>query len=227
MTLSSTKTLSWCPIHGDTYALSSGLCTDPDCVAKIITTFSKSWKSIARYWKRIIAGRMKQDFCIFVCEELMKEEKYKGKKPTLNPKWLIFRMRHYLYKEARFSDIPEHMIPKFARTRIQQTQIYYEDLKAKYTEAGNGDIIDSIVNEGFNKLGKKELPNPETVMLFTELRQHICNKYGEAWFLYAIDAISIPDCAKMAGISVREVVGLWEVIRKEIQVEYFQQEFPQ
>lgn len=221
MTLSSTKVLSWCPIHGDRYALTSGLCTDPNCVAKIITTFSKSWKAIARYWRRIRLAKLKEDFCIFVVEQLMKEEKKAGKKPTLNPKWLIFRMRQYLYKDARYASIAECDIPKFARTKLQQSQIYYEDLKNKLSEQGESHIIDSMINEGFAKLGKSDLPNPETVMMFTETKQFIIDKYGEPWFLFAIDAINSTDICKLTGTSLREVSIVWEQIRKQIQKEHF------
>lgn len=226
MTLSSTK-LSWCPEHGDKYSLSSGLCTDPDCIGKIITTFTRSWKAIARYWRRIKASRLQLDFCIFVAEQLMKEEKKQGKKPTLNPKWLIFRMRQYLYKDARYSDVAEHEIPKFAKTKIQSGQVYYEDLKTKLEEEGTSHILDSIINEGFNKMGKSDLPNPESVVIYTELKNYIVDKYGEPWFLYAIDAISISDLTKLTGHKLREAMTTWEHIRKEIQKDYFKIEIPE
>ena len=223
--LSSTK-LSWCPIHGEDHALASGLCTDPDCVAKIITTYTKTWKSIARYWRRIVAGRLKYDFCVFVVEQLMKEEKQQGKKPTLNPKWLIFRMKQYLYKDARFSDVSESDIPKFAKSKIQAGQIYYEDLKSKFEEEGTSHILDSIINEGYAKMGRSDLPNPEIIVLFTELKHHIVKNYGEPWFLYEIDAITIADLSKLVGMSLKEVMKTWETIRKQIQVEYMEKEIP-
>ena len=225
MTLSSTnlseKKLSVCPTHGSIHSLSSGLCCDLGCIAKIIETFSKSWKSIARYWRRIRLGGLKDDFCTFVVEQLMKEEKHKGKKPTLNPKWLIFRMKQYLYKDARESSLPDHMIPKFAKTKVQAGQLYYEDLKSRFEEDGTSYILDAMVNEGFNRMGKQDIPNPEKVLIFTELKQLIINTYGEPWFLYAIEGITIMDLCKLTGYSLKEATRLWEQIRKEIQVNYF------
>ena len=145
--------LTSCPVHKELHLLSSGLCTHLDCVAKIIETHSKSWKAIARYWRRIRLGGLKEDFCTFVVEQLMKEEKYKNKKPTLNPKWLIFRMRQYLYKDARYSPMPEHLIPKFAKTKVQTGQIYYEDLKAKFEKEGDVYYLDAMMLDSYNQLG--------------------------------------------------------------------------
>jgi hypothetical protein len=215
-----------CPIHGEVHTLSSGLCTDLGCIAKIIETFSKTWKVIARYWRRIKLGGLKDDFCVFVVQELLKEEKYKDKKPTLNPKWLIFRMKQYLYKDARESSLPEHMIPKFAKTKIQAGQLYYEDLKAKYEREGSADILDEIINEGFDNLGGTQILNPEQTIIFSELKQYIITNYGEAWFLYAIGSITHIDVAKLTGHSIREVTKLWNTIRLEIQKNYFQIDLP-
>lgn len=219
--LSSAKKLSICPVHGDLHSLSSGLCTDLGCIAKIIETFSKSWKVIGRYWRRIKLGGLKDDFCVFVVQELLKEEKYKDKKPTLNPKWLIFRLKQYLYKDARESSLPEHMIPKFAKTKIQAGQLYYEDLKAQYERDGTSHILDEMINEGFGNMGGTYIPNPEQAVMYIELKQFIIDRYGEAWFLFAIGSINHIDVAKLTNTSMREVMNIWNTIRLEIQKDYF------
>jgi hypothetical protein len=214
--------LSICQIHGTRHALSSGLCADPDCVGRIITTHAKANRTIKRNWHKILKAGLARDFEVWVIEELLREQQKYGKPPTLNIVWLSLRVRHFLWHQAGKYDLPTWKIPATAKKELQKATIYYEDLRSRYDERGDGHIFDAMINNNIEFSGMyNNTTTPEEDVEYNELKTFIIVNFGEPWALYAEGQINITDCSKLTGLKIAEIRQAWEHIRKRIKTEYF------
>ena len=205
--------LSWCDVHAKKHALSSGLCTHPDCVKKIIWTHAKTWKVIKKSWAYINKLKCADDFAIYCVAELLKEEKEQGKKPTLNPWWLKFRLRKYVASHLHKSDLPVQMVPSIHRRKIDQTSIYMDAVKEQ-----NKHIIEDMIRDG--AYNHSSFSSSLHKFLHRELREAIHEKFGETALLYLTDEISRNEYIKLLGMGIAPAFEYLKIV-KEHSKEFF------
>ena len=75
--------------------------------------------------------------------------------------------------------------------------------------------VDSLRNSvDFQRTGAVQ---PQTKLLANQLLDHITNKYGNQWFLYFTDALSLNDIAKINNTSIIKTRQKAAIIREEIR----------
>jgi len=201
---------SWCEIHPKQYALSSGLCTHLDCIKKIIWTHSKSWKVINKNWSYIVKLGAADDCCVYLIQELLKEEKEQGKKPTLNPWWLKFRLLKYIASGLRKSDLPMSRVPKQSRTKLYRTMSSIDAIKE-----ANADLLDSMVFEG--AMLSMDSENIEEQYEKKQLREKIYLTFGETVLLYITDEINKKEYVKLMGTGIKAAMDYLQIARQHIK----------
>jgi len=199
--------LSWCEVHEKIHALSSGLCTHPDCVKKIIWTHAKTWKVIKKSWSYINKLKCADDFAIYCVAELLREEQEQGKKPTLNPWWLKFRLRKYVASHIHKSNLPVQSVPRIHRRKIDQTSIYIDAVKDK-----NKHIIEEMIREG--SFNASSFQTAEGKYLHNELRHSIQTKFGETVLLYLTDEITRNEYIKLMAVGIAAAFEYLKIVKE-------------
>ncbi len=201
---------SWCEIHPKQYALSSGLCTHLDCIKKIIWTHAKSWKIINKNWSYIVKLGAADDCCVFLIQELLREEKEQGKKPTLNPWWLKFRLQKYVASGLRKSNLPMSKVPKNSRTKLYRIMNSIDAIKE-----ANADLLDSMVWHGAMRSGEAE--DIEEEYEKRQLKEKIYLKFGESVLLYITDEIRKKEYIKLMATGIAPAMEYLQLAKRHIK----------
>ena len=203
--------LSFCPIHGDKHALSSGLCTHSDCVKKVLWDQAKTWKVIRKFWTQINKLGAADDCVNFLIGELLREERDQGKKPTLNPWWAKFRLQKYLATGLKKSNLPLQAVPSCYKTKAENIQsISMDALREKHA-----DFFDAMFGQASST--KSDTISPQTQLEVKQFGEKIKNKFGEALFLHLRDEINRPEYLKMSPMKMIGALKLLEVCKKPIR----------
>jgi len=210
--------LSWCEVHGKQHALSSGLCCNIDCVKKIIWHHASSWKVIKAKWLYINQLNCGDDFAVWVVHELLREEKEQGKKPTLNPHWLRFRILKYASTKIRYSDLPNQSVPKMSVKQIDKNTTYIESTKANHRS-----ILEEMINEG--AMGNNAIVDVEELMSQRELKEAIKAKFGETVLLRLTDEITKKEYTRLLGAGVSGASDLYKLAQRHLQHFYLEGEW--
>jgi len=208
--LSETKKLSFCPTHGKTHALSSGLCTYSDCVKKVIWHLARErgWKFIDEKWSFICRIGADDDFVQFVIMELVREEKTKGKKPTLNPHWLIFRIKKYLSTELRKSNVSPGDIPNAYKKAGERQQVYINAVKEKYK-----DVIDELIYVQHSIT--EAAYDVSTDLELKQLAQMIREKFGDSVSLFLEGKIKKGEYYKLSCLKPVVALQYVDLVKEE------------
>lgn len=202
--------LSWCGEHPHEYSLSSGLCTHLDCIKKIIWTHAKSWQVINQRWTYISKLGAADDCCIFLVSELLREEQEQGKKPTLNPWWLKFRLIKYIGQGLRKSDLPMNQVPTLSRKKIDQNMYSIDAIKEKHE-----DLLDEMVWAGSMNNRNSETPEEEYIM--KEAKQKILDTFGETVLLFFTEEINKREYVRLLGVGIAPATEYSQLAKKHIK----------
>lgn len=221
------KKMSWCEEHGKRHALSSGLCSHPACVGKVIGLHSKRSKWVKKFWGQIQKLDCEQDAIGWIIMKLLQEEQNDGKKPTLNSTWLYYNLRQYIWAEHKKGDIPMWQVMPSAKNQMESNTTYLEGLYEKFD--GAQEVIEGVINEAnhYNSSGSTwEQEDIETIYGVQELKEHIRITYGEPWLLFFMDQILLSDVSKLTGLTTAEVLNEKQRIIFELS-DQFKSDFQQ
>jgi hypothetical protein len=164
-------------------------------VQKIIWTHAKTWKVIKRSWSYINKLGAAEDFAVYCVAELLREEKEQGKKPTLNPWWLRFRLQKYIASHLYKSNLPVQSVPVMHRRKIDKTSIYIDAVKEQ-----NKHIIEELIRDG--AYNHESMHTAEHKFLHNEFRQAIHKKFGETALLFMTDEINRNEFIKIMSVGI-------------------------
>lgn len=221
------KKMSWCEEHGKRHALSSGLCSHPKCVGKVVGLHCKRSKWVKKFWGQIQKMGCEQDAIGWIIMKLLEEEQKKGKKPTLNSTWLYYHLRRYLWSEHKKGDIPMWQVMPSAKNKLESNTSYLEGLYEKFE--GAQEVMEGIINEAqsHNSSGSTwEQESIETIYGVAQLKEHILQTYGEPWLLFFMDQILLSDVMRLLGKTTGEVLDEKQRIIFELS-EQFKSDFQQ
>mgnify|MGYP003635415891 CR=1 FL=1 len=200
------KKLSFCEIHGKKHALSSGLCTHPKCVGKVVGLHCKRSKWVKKFWRQILELGAEQDCVGWIVMRLLHEEQTQGKKPTINSTWLFYNLRKYLWTEHKKGDVPIWKCMPSAKNQLEKNQSYLEGIFAKFD--GAQEVVEGIINAAmhYDSSGSTwEQEDIETIYGVYEMKEYIKEVYGEVWLLYLMDQVELNDVRKLTGLKVQEI----------------------
>jgi len=209
-----------CPTHGRLHTLSSGLCSHPDCVKKIIWDFSKSWYTIDKPWRRLVELGVDTDFAIWVISELLREEKEKDKPPVLNPIWLRFRVKNFLTSRLHTTGLPNQAIPDGLKRKKDRKRTSLDQLKENH-----GDFWENMIDNATNR--SWVVPTAEKDYEYKELLHAAMKKLGEPAILYLTDEISRSEAIKLSGMKVSTFLRYLKVCRVVLKDFYKHGEWPE
>lgn len=213
--------LASCPTHGDKHLLSSGLCTDLSCIKKVIYNHSKTWKMISKNWRIIVSLGCDDDCCIFLVNELLREEKQYNKKPTLNPWWLKFRLKKYMVQGVKFSNLPIQLVPENMKNIVDKHLVSYDKLKEEHP-----DFFEDILHNAMGRQDEDDIP-AEQALIHRQLMEEIGKKFGEPLMLYLKDEINRGEFVKLSGLTIEGALLYKDFAREAIKHFYIHGEWTQ
>ncbi len=209
-----------CPDHGKRYLLlpdwdhpcQTGMCSHPTCILKNIHACCKSFKYLNRLLLIIKSKKCVDELISFIVIELLGDIHNRGRKATINPAWLRFRLLTFINTKMKKGIIPMADLP----TRVRNDNVFLP-----FTEELEN-MMDTCVNRNTEvvqfRRGYRLSSTTEEIFFAREAFEIVKEAYGNSILLYLCGNINLVDLSKLLGTTYGETKQYLEQVKEDLKI---------
>ena len=209
-----------CPDHAKRYLLlpewnhacQTGMCSHPTCILKQIHACCKKNKYLKKLLLVIKSKRCVDELISFIVIELLKDIHNRGRKTSINPAWLRFRLLTFINTKMKKGVIPMADLP----TRVRDDNVFLP-----FTEELEN-MMDTCVNSNTEvvqfRRGFRLTCSTEEIFFAKEAFEIVKEAYGNSILLYLCGNINLIDLSKLLGSTLNETRDYLTQVKEDLKI---------